>query len=100
MERSQSLGCVLRAQSEGRAFIYRFEEIALPNVDYYELVVFGTRDERILLQFGSFGDQAVGFTGACEKLEVLEDGSIEHANCSADASLIERLKIAASAVNR
>jgi hypothetical protein len=91
---SQSLSCVLRTQWEGRALIYQFEEIALPHVDYYELVVFGTQGERILVQYGSFGDEQVGFAGACEKLEVQDDGSVDHTGCSNTHPLMERLKIA------
>jgi hypothetical protein len=96
--RSRVLGCALRAQREGRAFIYMFEEIAMPDVDYYELVVFGTQGEKIMLQLGSFGADQVGFTGACEKLKVQDDGSVDHAGCSNTHPLVERLKIAAPSV--
>jgi hypothetical protein len=92
--RSRVLGCALRAQREGRAFIYMFEEIALPDVDYFELVVFGTQGEKIMLQFGSFGADPIGFTGACEKLQVQNDGSVDHTGCSNTHPLMERLRIA------
>lgn len=99
-QRKVALKCALRAQRQGRAFIYHYIETSFPDVHLDHIVVIGERGERLLRQWGDFGDEMINFVGTCEKLKVRVDGYPEHQNCGNVDPLIERLKIPSRSEDR
>ncbi len=57
------------------------------------IAVFGANGERLLRQWGDFGEDQINYVGSCATLSVGEEGYPEHDDCSDESPLIERLKL-------
>jgi hypothetical protein len=93
-ERRRATQCALAAQSQGRAFVYTYRQLAPPDIDLIVQALFGERGERLLLSMGRFGAQDVRNTEVCTKLTVLPDGKLDRDGCQAAYSFFERMRVA------
>jgi hypothetical protein len=84
--------CVQRARLRGRAFVVN-QGFSIPP-DYYlrNVVVFGARGEKVLVQIEHQHDGPTLFVGRCAALELDSSGKLTSSNCEPDDALLEQLK--------
>jgi len=88
-----ALQCALRAQRQGRAFVYYRVESDMVDSGAEAVAVFGERGVRIYLVHVYTNDEDHTEGGVCERLTVNESGSLEGENCSPESPLFQRLLV-------
>jgi hypothetical protein len=86
-----AIACVQRAQLRGRAFVVN-QGFSIPP-DYYlrNVVVFGAKGEKVLVQIEHQHDGPTTFVGLCKDIKLLSSGKLELAGCEPDETLLARL---------
>lgn len=89
----RALKCALRAQREGRAFVYSRVDADMVDSGAEAVAVFGQQGERIYVAHVFTTDEDHTEGGACERLVVLESGSLDGSPCDPKDPLFQRLLI-------
>ena len=89
----RALKCALRAQREGRAFVYYRVDSDMVDSGGEAVAVFGQQGERILVAHVYTTDEDHTEGGVCERLVLLESGSFDGGQCDPKHPLFERLLI-------
>jgi hypothetical protein len=87
----RALKCALRAQREGRAFVYYRIDSDMVDSGGEAVGVFGQRGERLYVAHVFTTDEDHTEGGACERLVVLESGEFEGRQCDPKHPSFQRL---------
>jgi len=86
-----AIACVQRAQLRGRAFVVN-QGFSVPP-DYYlrNVVVYGAKGEKVLVQVEHLHDGPTTFVSSCMNIKLSSSGELELVGCEPDDSLLARL---------